>query len=64
MKEYIDTNLKPSTKNSNDLSQDSYEPALSIDEILSHLELAKVEYEDAMITVLKFILNGRQNRAF
>ena len=48
VKEYIDTNFNPSTKNFYDPSKDSYEPALSIDEILSHLELIRAEYEDAL----------------
>ena len=48
VKEYIDTNFNPSTKNFYDSSQDSYEPALSIDEILSHLKLTRAEYEDAL----------------
>ena len=44
VKKYIDTNPNPSTKIFQDSSQDS----LSIDEILSHLELKRVEYEDAL----------------
>ena len=48
VKEYIDTNLNPSTKNFHDLSQDSYNPALSIDEILSHLDLTRAEYENTL----------------
>ena len=47
MKEYANTNLNPLTKNFYDPSQDSYEPALSIDKILSHLELTRAGYEDA-----------------
>ena len=46
MKEYTDTNLNPSTKNVYGSSQDSYDPALSIDKILSHLELTRAGYED------------------
>ena len=48
MKEYINTNFNPSTKNFHDPSQDSYETALPIDKILSHLELTRAEYEDAL----------------
>ena len=48
VKEYIDTNFNPSTKTFYDPSQDSYEPALSINEILSHLKLTRAEYEDAL----------------
>ena len=44
VKKYIDTNLNPSTK----IFQDSCQDSLSIDEILSHLELKRVEYEDAL----------------
>ena len=48
MKEYIDANLNASTKNFYDPSQDSYEPALPIDKILSHLKLTRAECEDAL----------------
>ena len=67
VKEYTVTNLNPSTKNFYDPSKDSYEPALSTDERLSHLELIRAEYEDALsisdIAVFKFILNGHQIHA-
>ena len=48
VKEYIDTNLNPSIKNFYDPSQDSYNPALLIDEILSHLDLTRAEYENGL----------------
>ena len=48
VKEYIDGNLNPATKNFYNPSQYFYEPALSIDEILSHLKLTRAEYEDAL----------------
>ena len=46
MKEYTDTNPNPSTKNFYSPSKDSHEPPLSIGKILSHLQLARAEYED------------------
>ena len=47
MKKYTDANFNPSTKNFYDPSQDSYETVLSIDKIVSYLELTRARYKDA-----------------
>ena len=69
VKVYIDINLNPSTKSFYDPCQDSYEPALSTDKILGHIELVRPDYEEALSvsdddSFFKFILNGKSHALF
>ena len=48
VKEYTNMHFNSSTNNFYDSSQDLFQPTLSIEVMLSYLELTKAEYEDAL----------------